>query len=175
MHGHLSNSVREKLNALDHQIRRRTLFAVAGYTLGAAGVILLFRSSPFVLNRIGSAVLLIAFVHMLSKVLAASRDSLLPRCQPREDALLHHLQKVDAQIQLLQSLIYNLPFLVGANLFFIGLPGTGSPETKAWLDCLFLLATVLLLAASYAANQRLIRKDLLPLRKELEKQVTRIV
>ncbi len=85
-----------------------------------------------------------------------------------EYASLVGLGKVDAQIRLIQSLIYNLPFVAGANLFFMGLPGTGSPEAKAWLDCFFLLGTVIVFSGLYFANQQAVRKQLLPLRQELE-------
>jgi len=169
MNEHLSNSLLEKLAALDQQIRARAALAIAGYSLGAAGVTILHLWSPFGLNRIGSFILLVALVHMIWKVYAASREALGRRREQTEDPLLSNLAKVDAQIRLIQSLIHNLPFLVGANLFFIGLPGPGSAEAKAWLDCAFLLGTVLLLSGSYVANQQIIRKELLPLRRELER------
>jgi hypothetical protein len=86
-----------------------------------------------------------------------------------EEDPLFNLGKVDAQIRLIESLIHNLPFLVGANLFFMGLPGPGSAEAKAWLDCGFLLGTVLLFGGLYVANQEIVRRELLPLRWELER------
>ena len=168
MKGLLSNSVQEKLGALDQQIRRRAAQAIAGYSLGALGVATLYLMSPFGLNRIGSIILLIALFHMIWKVYEASRDALRRHRDPDVNPLLN-FGKVDAQIRLVQSLIHNLPFLVGANLFFMGLPGPGSAEAKAWLDCGFLLGTVLLFSGSYAANQEIVRSELLPLRRELER------
>jgi hypothetical protein len=109
---------------------------------------------------------------MLWKVYEANRA-------PHPNCLQHHdpscgLGKVNDQIKLIQSLIFNLPFLVGANLFFMGLPGTGSAEAKAWLDCFFLLGTVIVFSGLYFANQQALRKQLLPLRHELEACVAQV-
>ena len=65
-------------------------------------------------------------------------------------------------------MLFNVPFFVGANLFWMGLPGTGTVLEKAVLDFIFLGSTMIVFAASYIFNQRLIRKELIPLRDELK-------
>ena len=165
MNGHLSQSMQQRLNLLDRQIRRRAALVGFGYSFGLLGAITLYLFFPFQLSRIGSVLLMIALAHMICKVCAASRDA--RRAEP-DNPLLKDLSKLDAQIRLIQSAIYNLPFVVGANLFFMGLPGTGSAESKAWLDCCFLLGTVIIFSAFYVLNQQTVRKELLPLRQELE-------
>ena len=107
---------------------------------------------------------MIALAHMIWKVYEAGAPA-----EADTDSWLAQLRKVEAQIRLIQSLIYNLPFVVGTNLFFMGLPGTGSAESKAWLDCYFLLGSVAFLFGCYFANQRTVRQELLPLRQELQK------
>ena len=138
-----------------------------GYSLAIAGAIGLYIFFPFQLSRVGSVVLIVALAHMIWEVYQAGRNPLLMD-KSAGHPLLCDLGRVEAQIRLVQSLIYNLPFLAGANLFFMGLPGTGSAESKAWLDCYFLLGTTILFAGSYFANQQTLRKELLPLRQELE-------
>jgi len=164
----LNDSVQEKLSALDQQIRRRAAFATAGYSAALAGGIGLFVFFPFELSRVGSVVIIVSLAQMIWKVREASRGGFPLEGVERDDPSLGGLGKLDAQIRLVQSLIYNLPFVAGANLFFMGLPGTGSPVAKAWLDCYFLLGTVMLFGGVYWANQQAARKQLLPLRQELE-------
>jgi len=167
MNRHFSPTVPERLSRLDQQIRRRTALVTIGYSLGFAGAIALYVFFPFQLSRAGSVVLIVALAHMIWKVYEAGRGPRLPDMNTH-NPLVCDLSKVEAQIRLVQSVIHNLPFLVGANLFFMGLPGTGSAESKAWLDCYFLFGTTILFAAFYIANQRMVRKELLPLRQELE-------
>jgi hypothetical protein len=50
------------------------------------------------------------------------------------------------------SLLFYLPFLVGTNLIWMGLPLPVDTMTKAWADCLFLASTVILLSALHAYN-----------------------
>ena len=169
MNDHPSDSVREKLSVLDQEIRKRASLVRFGYSLALAGAILLYRFFPFPLSRAGSVILIIALANMIWKVHAASRAGFQSKLEPNEESLACHLSKVDAQIGLIQSVVHNLPFVVGANLFFMGLPGTGSAERKAWLDCFFLLGTVIVFSSFYFVNQRAVRKQLLPLREELER------
>src|ERR1044071_8914007 len=122
MTGHLQDSVQAKLSHLDEQIQQRDLRVTLGYSLGLAGSIALYLYFPFPMSRIGSVVLMVALAHMIWQVYAARRDA--PPTEPSEPC--PALAQLDAQIRLVQSMIYNLPFVVGANLFFMGLPGTGS-------------------------------------------------
>jgi len=167
MNALLQTSIKEKLGLFDQQIRERVFLATFGYSVGLAGALGLYAFFPFHLSRVGSVVMIIALAHMIWKIHQVT-DPLSSEEGAAEQPLLQNLGKLDAQIQLIQSLIYNLPFLTGANLFWMGLPGTGSAVTKAWLDCWFLLATVLLFGGCYLANQQTVRRQLLPLRDELK-------
>jgi hypothetical protein len=131
--------------------------------LAAIALLILF---PFPLSRVGSVVLIVGFSYMIwrgkrvaVRQVATSGDTL----DPRKKLLL-----VDHQIELAQSMLFNVPFFVGANLFWMGLPGTGTVLEKAVLDFIFLGSTMIVFAASYIFNQRLIRKELIPLRDELK-------
>ena len=104
----------------------------------------------------------------LSRTTGQITHHISPDVDVERDLLIADLTKVDRQINLIQSLIYNLPFVVGVNVFFMGLPGTGSAESKAWMNCYFLAGTVILFIGSYYVNQQTVRKELLPLRRELE-------
>ena len=171
MKSHAGDSIGERLAILDREIRQRAFLANLGYSLGMVGAVMLCLFFPFPLSRVGSTVLMIALGYMLWKVHEASHADHQPRRGQTPDALLEGFGKVDAQIKLIESMIYNLPFMVGANLFFIGLPGTGSAESKAWLDCFFLLGTILVFGGCYFANQQIVRRQLLPLRRELARSV----
>src|SRR5438034_126479 len=170
---HSNNSLQQKLSKLDEQIQRRTLLAILGYAMALGGAVVLYLWFPFSLSRIGSAILIIALAHMIWKVYQASRPAQLPEPAYGHHPMLEQLNKVEAQIRLIQSLIFNLPFLVGANLFFMGLPGTGSAESKALQDCFFLFASIVLFSLCYFTNQLAARRALLPLRQELLAEIPR--
>src|SRR4051794_31895138 len=107
--------------------------------------------------------MMVGLAPMLLKGHEGGGEALRGQHEPGEEQIPLDLGKVDAQIRLIQSVLYNVPFAVGANLFWMGLPGTGSPVTKAWLDCYFLLGTVVLFSGFYILNQQTVRKQLLPL------------
>jgi hypothetical protein len=122
---------------------------------------------PFPLSRVGSVVLIVGFGYMIwrCKHVAARQ-----RMSGTGDLLDvgQKLDLVDRQIELAQSMLFNVPFFVGANLFWMGLPGTGTVLEKAVLDFIFLGGTLSVFAASYVFNQRLIRKEMIPLRNQLK-------
>jgi len=168
MNSHLSDSTRQKLSALDEETRERISRATLGYSLGLAGAVALYLLRPSSLSRVGSVILIIALLQMIWKIQQARRAGLSSNKTESDPSGLPELIRLDAQINLVQSMIFNLPFVVGANLFFMGLPDTGRRETKAWLDCVFLLGTVILFGTLYVLNQQTVRRRLLPLRRELE-------
>jgi hypothetical protein len=167
MNAYLPGSVKEKLIGLDERVRKSASVVIFGYSAGIAGALLLYAFFPFGLSRIGSAIIIIALAHMIWNVHQASGEAVRRSRPPIEDSLLEKLGMVEAQIRLVQSVLHNVPFVVGTNLFWMGLPGTGSAESKAWQDCWFLLATVILFSSFYIVNQQTVRKELLPLRQEL--------
>src|SRR5438552_2752700 len=171
MRAPLDHSVQRRLLAFEQQIRKRDLLVTIGYSLALAGAVILYAYFPFELSRVGSVILVIALGHMIWKVYDARRQGFQEMLPEHEMLLTGELTRLEAQIRLIQGLIYNLPFLAGANLFFMGLPGTGSAESKAWLDCYFLLGTVIVFGALYVANQHRVRTQLIPLKQELERFV----
>jgi hypothetical protein len=123
---------------------------------------------PFPVSRAGSVVLMAALAYMIGKCREPGRSAQATSSPPLATSLRQELAGLDAQIALLQSAIYHVPFLTGANLFWMGLPGLGTSEEKALLDCVFLVATVLIFTGVFLLNQRTVRRRLLPLRTELE-------
>jgi hypothetical protein len=95
---------------------------------------------------------------MLGKVYAAYRLTTRAAVDWQNDLL--HIQ---ARIAVTRSAFYKLPFLVGANLVFMGMPLTGNPVAEAAWDCAFLALTVILFFTSYWVNQLAIRRQLQPL------------
>jgi hypothetical protein len=162
------HSLISRLCNLDQQIKRRASLVTSFYSAALLIVAVLYCSTPFPLSRAGSVVLFVAFAYMIGRSHTARRATPMTRDARRPDYLKAEVNKIDAQISLFRSVVYHLPFVVGANLFWMGLPGTGTPEGKALLDCVFLAATVVVFATTYVMNQRTVKRQLLPLRQELE-------
>jgi len=151
-------SAHPSLAALDRQLRRKILLGVISYSLALAAALAFYFVFPFPLSRAGSVVMAIGFAHMLGRV---ARVGVKTRASRQLSC------RIDAQLALVSSTTYNLPLLVGANVFLIGLPGTGSALGKAWFDCWFLLGSVTVLAGLYLFNQRTICRELVSARQEL--------
>ena len=156
------------MREVDRQVRDRASLVVRMYSMALAGAFGLLLFFPFPLSRAGGAILVMALLYMVLKVRATTRRNCHKPGADQSDAASETLTKVAAQIELCQSVFYNLPFLVGANLFFMGLPGPGSEEGKARLNCLFLAATVMVFTASYFLNQKILTRRLVQLRRKLE-------
>jgi hypothetical protein len=163
-------SVSARLDRVEQRLARRDALVTSIYgTLFLAAIALLVLF-PFPLSRVGSVVMIVGFGHMVWRCRTAPRL----RCPPAENDSVdfpRRLARIQAQIHFAQSMLYNVPFFVGANLFWMGLPGTGTILEKAIQDFAFLGATLLLFAGSYLFNQQLIRRELTPLRDELERLV----
>jgi hypothetical protein len=160
------DSLTRQLHGLDQEIRRRDCLVTCVYGSAALMAVALVAFFPFDLSRIGGVVLVVAFAYMVWRFHAAKR---VPQGHaPVTGPWWNELTKVDGQIELCRSALVNLPFVVGANLFWMGLPGTGTELANAEGDCIFLTATVLAFIALYLLNQQTATKRLLPLRKELE-------
>lgn len=160
-------SLRGKLYRFEQHIRKRDLLGKSAYTLSLV-TLMSPISLPSDLSRVGVVVMIVSMAYMISKLRAARPKNLPMPTVFAGDYLRAELERVNAQIALAQSAFYHLPFLVGANLFLMGLPYTENPVTKAVLDCLFLGATFLVFLILYLANQQMLRRQLLPLQRELE-------
>lgn len=161
--GDTQQAFAQRLEQIDRTLFKRDAAIVSVYSSLLAATILLFIVFPFPLSRVGSVVLLIGFAYMIWRCLLARK--------PRRHTSTweNQLERLDGQIQFAQSMLFNVPFLVGANLFWMGLPGTGTPFEKAALDFIFLAGSVLVFAVSYVLTQRAIRREILPLRDELKR------
>jgi hypothetical protein len=164
MNNSAADAIEARLQQIEQWSTKRDAAVTGVYgSLFIAGFALLVLF-PFPLSRVGSVVMILGFIYMVWRCKAA----------PRPDArggLADKLFLVEKQIEFAQSVLYNIPFFVGANLFWMGLPGTGTALQKAVQDFVFLGGTLLVLTASYAFNQRLIRKRLIPLRNELRRLI----
>ena len=155
----------ERLQQIEARLAKRDAIVTSVYSILCLAAVALFVLFPFALSRAGSVVLIVGFGYMVWRC----------KCAPGREAargtLVEKLAIVNRQIEFAQTVIYNIPFFVGANLFWMGLPGTGTTLEKAVQDFVFLGGTSLLFAASCLFNQHLIRKELMPLRDELQRLV----
>ena len=164
-----ANSIEARLQQFDREINQRDGRVTASYSAAMLIVIVLFWFCPFHLSRVGSLVMVLALAYMIRKIREAKAGgSVLEGSRSAEDAA-RAMGTINAQIDRLQSAFYNLPFVVGANLFLMGLPGMGAPDKKALLDCGFLAATILIFGLSYVINQQSVREKIIPLGQELKR------
>lgn len=164
--------VKERSQAFDRKIRRRDWLEIAA----AAVVVLLFGYEAVTaaswLARVGAGIVVAGSVLIVWRLRRARRDgdsTLAGR--PVAERLRSELEKVDAQIRLLESVLwwYVAPPTVGAILFVVGI-GEG-------LDSGTLIAVAVILAVGalvWWLNQRAVRRDLRPRRRELADLLERI-
>ena len=156
-----------RLEQIEARVAKRDAVVTSVYSSLCLAAVALFVLFPFPLSRVGSVVLVVGFGYMVWRCKCAPDGERRARCP----SYVNKLANLARQIEFAQTMLYNVPFFVGANLFWMGLPGTGTILEKAVQDFAFLGGTLLLFAASYLFNQHLIRKELIPLREELEQLV----
>ena len=156
-------SLISRLQEIERGIARRDSLLKIIYGSLFLAAVLLFVLFPFPLSRVGSVVMVIGFGFMIWR---CKRGAAVAASAP---SVRRDLALVEEQIAFAQSMLFNVPFFVGANLFWMGLPGTGDGLGKALQDFAFLGGTLIVFALSYALNQQWIRKQLIPLREELSK------
>lgn len=133
------NLIDQPLGQLSRDIGRRDFALTQCYVVGIF-VAAMLMSIPLHLVRTGAVVMLVSLLAMLHRICLTHQQH-----EP--------IAGIRARLSLNRSLIHNLPFLVGANLAFMGLPVTPLPLFKATLDCLFLAGTVTLFLLAYLINQ----------------------
>lgn len=163
--------VKERSEAFDRTIRRRDWLEIAA----AALVVIAFGyealTSEAWLARIGAAVVVAGSVLVVWRLRSArrdGRDELAGR--PVAERLRAELEKVDAQIRLLESVLwwYVGPLAAGCLLFVVGI-GDGHLGT--------LISVAVILAVSVLVwwlNRRAVRRSLRPRRRELARMLDRI-
>ncbi len=158
-------AMRQKMKCFDATIRRRD----AGELL--AGVVLVvwfgcyYFAYPAPLARLGSVVVILSAIFIDCRLFWSKRAGPKPDSTASVmDTLKAELRKVEIQIGLLKTVLwwYLLPLSVGAMLFYVGLG-------LSWLsNAAFLGFTVATDAAIYWLNQTAVRRQLLPLKAELQ-------
>lgn len=157
-----------RLDELAAKLNRRDSLVSSVYgflLLTAAAMVVLF---PFPLSRIGSVLLCAGFLYALCRFRQArGRAAVATRDVPEH--LINERLRLARQIELARSVLLNVPVFVGANLFWMGLPGTSTAFEKAVLDLFFLAGSTIIFCASYLWSQQTIRKHLLPLKRDVER------
>ena len=153
----VSNGVSSKLqqpaeallfwSELDRVVRQRDRWLMRCYWGGLALAIACFFL-PTRLSQMGSVLLMIGFTHMMVRLYCAHRQ---------EAQWELWLTGAHPRLALIESLLFNLPLLVGANLVFMGIPLGSDRLLEAILDCVFLGLTVLLLSLGHWWNLRVLR------------------
>lgn len=153
------------------KVRRRDLLE----TVAAVVVVAFFgyevATAPSLLAKAGAAVVL-AGAGLVVWRLRRARRSLGTdgACRPVADRLRIQRRKVDAQIELLESVLwwYVSPLAVGAVLFAVGLGGA------PWATALALAVVAGVSVAVWRLNRRVVRSDLRPRRAELARRLRRL-
>jgi hypothetical protein len=163
--------VKEQSEAFDKKIWRRDLLE----SIAAVAVFLFFGwlawHDPSQLVRAGSLIIMggsTLIFWRLRRVRTRFAD--VSAGQPVKQMLQQERAKVDAQIRLLESVLwwYIAPLLVGLLLVTVGDSG--------WSTFTFVYGAVVLLGATgiYVLNQRAVRRSLRPRRKELTRLLKQV-
>ena len=168
----LLSEVKERSQAFDRKIRRRDGLEIAA----AVAVALLFGYEAVTaaswLARAGAGIIVAGAGLVVWRLRRARRNGGARLAgRPVAERLRAELEKVDAQIELLESVLwwYLGPPTAGAVLFVVG--------TGGGLDAVTLIAIALILAVGAVVwwlNQRAVRRDLRPRRRELAELLERI-
>lgn len=158
-------AMKTRMKDFDQTISGRDYVEVAAciFIVGWFGWDLLFRNNS-TLTQAGCVVLIVSAVFIAWKLIGSKRR--IPKAKPSApifEAVKVELQKVENQIGLLKSVAwwYLLPLLVGVMMCSWG--GSGNVPSKLVYSA-FVLA---LYAFIYWLNQRAVRNNLLPLKREL--------
>lgn len=168
----LLSAVKERSEAFDRKIRRRDGLEIAV----AVAVVLLFGYEAVTaaswLARAGAGIIVAGAALIVWRLRRARRNGGARLAgRPVAERLRAELEKVDAQIELLESVLwwYLGPPTAGAVLFVVG--------TGGGLDAMTLVAIALILAVGavvWRLNRRAVRRDLRPRRRELAELLERI-
>lgn len=168
----LLSEVKERSEAFDRKIRRRDALEIAA----AGAVVLLFGYEAVTaaswLARAGAGIVVAAAVLIAWRLRRARRDGGARLAgRPVADRLRAELGKVEAQIELLESVLwwYLGPPTAGAVLFVVGSGG------GAGAGALIAIAAILAVDGFvWWLNRRAVRRDLRPRRRKLADLLERI-
>lgn len=163
--------VKEKADAFDRKIWRRDLLE----SIAAVAVFLFFGwlawHDPSRLVTAGALIIMggsaLIYWHLRR---ARTRFADAPADQPVKQMLMQERAKVDAQIRLLESVLwwYIAPLLIGLLLVTVG--------DNGWSTFTFVYGTIVVLggAGIYVLNQRAVRRSLRPRREELTRLLDQV-
>jgi len=118
------------------------------------------------LSRAGCLVVVLGALYVIFKLFQARRKQpQVSEAAPVKEFLLNQRAKVGWQIGLLKSVLwwYILPFYIGGVMFIFGM------KSPLWGKLSFTLIYALVCAGIWWLNQYAVRKQLLPLKEEVEK------
>lgn len=157
--------IKQRVEKLDRTVfwrdARETLAAVC--VSGFFAVTLLWITNP--MSRVGAWVLILSGVAITATLhITRLRRRHIAAGEGLETFCRLELEKVDAQIRLLRGVTwwYVAPVLVGVNLFYFGL--SRAPMSGA----VYLALSLVIGAGIIWLNQRAVRRELQPLRDELQ-------
>ena len=122
------------------------------------------------LTRAG-VLLVLAGLVLVFTMLIRARHTISPRAEwPLAEVLRAETAKLDAQIRLLETVLwwYVAPLTLGAVLIVVGMTGI------SWFSAIYLVFAALLAWGIYEANQRAVRRVLRPRRNELQQLLDRL-
>jgi hypothetical protein len=160
------DAMRNKMSQLHRTLKARDFREFAGCAVVIIGFSVSFFVFPYPLTRIGDLINIGGALFVSWKLIESRRRAAGPDAgAPVAEWLAQERQRVHHQAELLRTVLwwYLLPFWVGTNLAFWGLP-----NQPLALNIAFTVAITLLYAWIYRLNQSARRKQLLPLQDELE-------
>lgn len=163
--------VRDRSEAFEKKIRRRDLLETAAAALAVALFGYEALTSPSIVAKVGAGIVVASAVFIAWRLRRARRAlGAEDAGRPVADRLRIQRRKVDAQIELLESVVwwYVSPVALGASVFAFGVSGA------SWGTLLTLAVVVGVSVAVWWLNRRAVRRDLRPRREELTRRLRRL-
>src|SRR5881394_1261655 len=158
-------AMRKKMAQLHRGLNTTDFLGLAGYAAVTVVFTIYFFTTPHFVARMGALILIGGDLFASWKIIQNRRSTPQPIADaPVMEWLKYDLAKVLQQAEQNRTVLwwYLLPFLIGTNVFFWGMP----VELMARIGPSVL--TALIAAVTYWLNQRVRRKQWLPLQQELE-------
>ncbi|MGA2662814.1 MAG: hypothetical protein ABSH34_35485 [Verrucomicrobiota bacterium] len=158
-------AMRKKMAKLHRGLNKNDFWWLATEAVIIVVFTIYFFTTPHFVTRIGDLTIIGGGLLASWKIIQSRRSTPQPIADaPVMEWLKYDLARVRQQAELRGTLMwwFLLPFLIGTNLFFWGMPVSLSIKIGPSV------LTVLITAVTYWLNQRVRRKQWLPLQQELE-------
>ncbi len=158
-------AMRKKMAKLHRGLNKNDFWWLAAEAVIIVVFTIYFFTTPHFVTRIGDLTIIGGGLLASWKIIQSRRSTPQPIADaPVLEWLKYDLARVRQQAELRGTLMwwFLLPFLIGTNLFFWGMPVSFSIKIGPSV------LTVLITAVTYWLNQRVQRKQWLPLQQELE-------